>query len=402
MRPLTCLILTSPVFALTLAFLPGGRALGPAAAAAVPAPPVFLTEEQTARCRRLVPAGVFTEAELARAVFYDRASAPPAYQDYSHRGGLLGWFDPRHNVSANQTEKHGNANREFPWLTGGLDDSTDGWDFKLYIPPAEGARIKGSWETLAHVSSQRLYGDYGYLTVADHFPSMVARYPVGAKVGEVLLVQDPNGNSVTFEVRVMEKVRIGDLWDVKENWAFKVYRAVRDHRHLLELVGEPGTHDHYVASLKAHYAGAFTPETLRNTHPVTVFASTALVDELPSAPPGLPAFVHGRAFREVTDRPWLETASHKAFAGRGGVFPSRYQGNHFNSQNCFTCHATVAKHADDFDLRRDWYGRVRGSDGVFSLPLADPTTVTRVDTRSRPTPWHRKLVAAGLLEGGGR
>ena len=38
-----------------------------------------------------------------------------------------------------------------------------------------------------------------------------------------------------------------------------------------------------------------------------------------------------------------------------------------DSESCMRCRETVNHHVNEFEFRRDWYGRVRGSDGIFSF-----------------------------------
>lgn len=364
--------------------------------------PPLVSPDKHDRYSLWVPDGIFTDAEYARMVFYDKASVPQANQDWASRSGLLGWFGLEMNTSANRAEPTGHPDREFPWLTGGLDRSDNGWDFKAYIPPVDQqgrpVPIQGRWERLPRING-RSTGPQGtqYHQTTDDLPSMVGRYPVGAKVVEFLMVRGPDGHSHPCEVRVMTKVKSGDLFDVANNWEFRYHRAVRDRRHLLEVVGGHP----YGAQLRQHYPKNLPRETLVNPHPVPVFRAESLVDDLPAASAEVVALVHGRRFEDVTGRPWVEGAQGGVgYAARGGPFPRGYQGNHFNGTNCASCHATALKHAGDLDLFRDWYRRVRGTDGVLSLPMVDPQWISRQDTRHNNGRdlWNRKLVQAGLLK----
>ena len=44
--------------------------------------------------------------------------------------------------------------------------------------------------------------------------------------------------------------------------------------------------------------------------------------------------------------------------------------------SCMRCHSTVNKSVDNFNAGRDWYGKVRGSDGIFSFHPFDPTSIS--------------------------
>ncbi len=368
--------------------------------------PVFVTQIAHDNYLQFVPDGVLTKEELSRIVFYDTTTVPQANQDWASSSGLVGWFPISANISANRSEPFGNPNREFPWLTGGLDNSNNGSSFKGYIPPvgkdAHAMPIRGTWEVLSRTNGT--FEDK-YIYATDNYPSMVGRYPLGAKLVEFLLVKDFEGWSHTFEARVMRKVKENDLWDTAGNWEFKVYRAVRDSGHLMELMWDVSNSQYHELLVRHYQDSKFPTEELKNKHPVRVFESVAVVDNLPESSKTVLKAVHHRRFQDVTDIPWLETTNGaRAFAGRGGVFPNAYQGNHFHSKNCANCHSTVLKHAGDMELGRDWYLRVRGVDGIFSLPIIDDSSVDRQDVRThgRSMLWNQKLVKAGLLVGEGR
>jgi len=38
-----------------------------------------------------------------------------------------------------------------------------------------------------------------------------------------------------------------------------------------------------------------------------------------------------------------------------------------DSVSCLRCHETVNHSVNEFNAGRDWYGRIRGSDGIFSF-----------------------------------
>lgn len=331
-----------------------------------------------------LPEGVLTSAERERAIFYDRSNTPQAYQDF--RGALPSVHSIYNNVSARQGEPFGNANREFPWNTGGLDRSSNGSDFKVLVLPErrDGTLqpIVGWWERLP----------------GDRFDSMVGKYPVGTKVCEVLLVNDGE-RTRPFEVRVLEKIRDGVTTDFNKFWARKYFRPVRDCDHLWELT----KNDPYHAKLERHYQDEFWRDRLQDSHPVGVFNAVALLDTIPAMDKRLAARLLEQPFQDVTDVPWItgRKSGTKGFAPApsGTSFVAdHFQGAFIHSNNCTMCHTSVLKHADDFDRGRDWYGRVRGFDGIFSLCLADEASVARTGT-PRQALWSRKLVAAGILVG---
>src|SRR5947207_2466816 len=81
----------------------------------------FMSKERYDLYMKYVPKGIFTEDELSRIIFYDRQSSAPAFQ---HDGRF---YYTSNNFSADRDEPFGNPNREFPWNTGGLDNSDNGF-----------------------------------------------------------------------------------------------------------------------------------------------------------------------------------------------------------------------------------------------------------------------------------
>jgi hypothetical protein len=347
-------------------------------------PPLFVSTQQHAYYLAMVPDGVLTEEEKGRMIFYDRRTVPQAYQ---HEGC---WHAISFNISAAKPgELFGIANREFPWITGGMDESDNGSDFKALILPK---RSDGTAEPIRVGTRQLLRtstrGSFGDGSAYDGFTWSVGRYPVGTKVLEFLVM---NVDRV-FEVRVLEKVANGDVFEVSNNWKPRWYRAVRDSKELLELTAD----DSYHAKLTAHYSGKLPSVHLADrNHDQPVFNVETIMDELPPMTPELLAKIYSRPFQEVTDIPW-HTEGRSCFAPSGGFVVNKYRGSHFASTECITCHSTVMKHASDFQLFRDWYGRVRGTDGIFSFPMCDESCVAHNGINVRPV-WNQKLIAAKLL-----
>jgi hypothetical protein len=80
------------------------------------------------------------------------------------------------------------------------------------------------------------------------------------------------------------------------------------------------------------------------------------------------------------------------------IVPARYDAGFIevDQLSCMRCHDTVNQHVNDFDFGRDWYGRVRGSDGIFSIHPFDPSCIS-YNGISLPTRLNQSLISAGLL-----
>lgn len=342
-----------------------------------------MSAEREAKYRSLVPTGIFTADEMRRAIFYDKDVCPQAFQ---HGGG---W----HSVNAvlNSSVAVSHPNKESPWITGGLDDSPDGATFKMYIP-AGPMRVGTDKLPIVARSSIPPRPD-GYTMGVDKRNIMYGKHAIGTKAVEVMLVD--RGEQWTFEIRVLTKVKDGYLFD-GSNWKPRWFRPLKNRRDLLDAV--IGTS--YEAVLKEHYKRPVPLETFIDTHVgrgaglagntvQSVLSVSALRDDLPDMPVALQTKVLSRKFVEVTDVPWVESSDNTrvGYAGTGGPFPKLFKGNLFGSKQCQACHASVLKDESEFSFVRDWYGRVRGTDGVFSFPFNE----------GLQNEWNRELVKAGLI-----
>ena len=261
---------------------------------------------------------------------------------YQHNGSV---HVRSYNISAAKPfEKFGNGNYELPWKTGGIDDSPNASGYKFYqLPPGGtvaywrqpgGARVTGN----VHWSSD---------------PQLVWRYPTGTMFGELLLT---DGHA--FEVRTMSKGADGQ-------WAFKVYRPYASRDEVAGLI----------------QSERWRRGRLANRHPVRVIDERALENEV-DLKPGAAEQVLARPFRDVTDVPWFKSAEGEKCwapsAGKpGGIAPVKYQGHFLHGKSCKVCHDTVGKHVNAFEVGRDWYGSVRGSDSVFSFSIFDDACAAR-------------------------
>jgi hypothetical protein len=81
------------------------------------------------------------------------------------------------------------------------------------------------------------------------------------------------------------------------------------------------------------------------------------------------------------------------------IVPAKYDAGFIevDSNSCQRCHQTVNQSVNRFDGGRDWYGRVRGSDGIFSF---HPFSLSSISGNGYPrtVSMRRELETAGLLE----
>jgi hypothetical protein len=310
-------------------------------------------------------------------IFYNESAMPMAYQN----GG--GIHDPFYNISASKpAEPYGNGNFEFPWgKPAGLRLSKNSRSFKfVYIPPDQSI-----WYWWVQQGGETVYK---------------WQYPQGTVFGEVLLVADPKGYEYAFEVRTRLRG--------EEEWKVNVYRPFGTPAELANRVKElvPDWENDpalvkLVDGVPADDDGNFH---LYNPHPKVIFNRVALTQTLPPID-------HGLVRRLLTETKFRSVLGLEWSRGKDGVdchaptteasfhiVPKGYEGHYLevSTKKCMTCHDSTGKHVTEFQMNRDWYGRVRGSDGIFSFHIFDPGCISgngfNVQVRFR-----QDLVDAGLL-----
>lgn len=372
------------------------RAVAAEGAAATPAADVFrlVSVEKEALLRRCLPKvedpliqKVLDDPQL---IFYTDDEMPKAYQFLG--GTHHGVHAVQYNISANGSEPFGNGNREFPWNSpGGTHRSPNVRSFRFLSLPrdAQGKLLPVVWFT------QRLTGDgtRGYAW----------RFPVGTILGEVLMMRGPDNLDYTFELRL----RIRHSGD----WGVDVYRPFPEAADLATRIKElrPNWAEQPTVAALVQYLE--TPvnlpvRTLADQHPQRSFQETAGVDNLPDAGDEqlVKELLTKTSFKSAAGAIWRQGAngvatSAPSTAARFHVVPANYDAGFIavDSASCLRCHSTVNQNVDRFQSARDWYGRIRGSDGIFSFHPFDPGSIS-YNGYPNGIRMRDELVAAGVLE----
>jgi hypothetical protein len=317
-------------------------------------------------------------------VFYDDQVMPPAYQAWD--GMLLGIHSPKYNISADRDrgEPFGNANREFPWgAPAGLHDSPNFKAFR-FVVFSEGKSIVWWRQQLPRDNSPGTY---------------VWRYPAGTTFGEILLVSDGQGQDWTFELRTRTRTNKG--------WTMNAFRPFTTHAELAARIKElePNWAER-PALVKIVNGEAVREERLRlvNHHDLVTFDATALETHLPAIDKALVRKLLDTPFKSALGQEWKTGADGtQAFAPTTTadfhIVPKNYRGGfvEVSSKSCMRCHDTTLKHAGDFREPRDWYGRVRGSDNIFSFHIFEPASISHNGFGTEPE-LRAELARAGLLK----
>jgi hypothetical protein len=113
----------------------------------------------------------------------------------------------------------------------------------------------------------------------------------------------------------------------------------------------------------------------------------------------------GTVFRSALDTSWREGEQGALYTcapttrALFHIVPAGYAGGFIdvNPESCARCHDSVGKQAQHFEFARDWYGRVRGSDDIFSF---HPFSLGSISPNGigRPVHMRPELLKAKVLE----
>ncbi|MGD9644293.1 MAG: hypothetical protein AB7U73_01185 [Pirellulales bacterium] len=322
------------------------------APAASPAPEPFAVGTRQQIMRALNPLDEF--ALDPRVLYYDETEFPPAYQ-FDHLG-RVSFHAVRYNISANGAEPYGNGNREFPWAkTGGLDK----------VPPGTAAAYKFIRLPAQPIIWWRDRGNWVHW-----------RFPQGTTVGEVLAMRCADGQWRPFEVRL--RTRGATAWHID---LLKPYPTTADLVAGIRWLRpnwaqNPGL----AATIRELSAATLEPTELRDRHPRPALRPQARSRHvLPDFGSDLACELLERAeFTHATGDTWSGSDCFAPTAREASIVPAGYQGHLLGSddQACANCHESTHRDVDEFDARRDWYGLIRGDDGIFSFHPAEPDCIS--------------------------
>jgi len=340
----------------------------------------FLDDEQRDQIVSILPKindmAINSRIKSDSVYFYSDKTMPKAYQDFE--GALIGIHSPLYNISANYSEPYGNGNVEFPWgKPFGMHRVKDFNNLKFIDIPKD-----------QKIIYQRMSdGSYNW------------EFPEDTLVGEILFVKHKE-EPIVFEIRTRRKV--------EGKWRPNVYRPFptaqdlveriqtlwpdyRNHEDLNNLVNHLNKNDNLVAL------------RLEDDQPSKVFSSIADVDYLPKINDENVLFLLKQTnFKSCTDKSWKMSknlASAPSTKEDFHIVPKNYDGAFVNvdSKSCMQCHENTNDHVNKFDAGRDWYGRIRGNDGIFSFHIFDESCISHEGT-GRGVRLNKKLIDLGLIK----
>lgn len=308
-------------------------------------------------------------------LLYSELEMPSAYQ--GNQGSFRGVFYAFQPVAANADPvarsmglhpNIGNANTEFPWRTAaGTDDVKNLRTFRFVKLPKSGNGVR--WPIV--VWQTTLPQDSG--------PTYQWTFPQGTVVGEVLCMRGPDGYDYTWEVRTRTKD--------KTFWTPNVWRPYATPEELQAAIAARAPEKSRAVS-----QSSLKPMTLAERQPLRkIFRQAAGMDVLPDLEDNalVNDLLTSADFKNVHGTPWKTEGQLVAHApsteAAWHIVPAGYKGCaiEVSAKSCQRCHETASQNVQEFALngtgptRREWYGRIKGSDSVLSFHPFELSSVSR-------------------------
>lgn len=259
----------------------------------------------------------------------------------------VSWLPGVDRLDPKRLAKRSNPH-EFPWVhTAGFESPTQKY---VFLPEDK------------HIEYRDLRG-----AIVDHGDAERVhewRFPVGTVFVETLTT-----HKRIFEVRTRTKGSDG-------GWRANVYRPYSDAKDLQAKLLKLGTRD-AKALAKAIDDLPRTYLEIKNPHPVKTFEFKGYREDLPEIPESLAEEILSWDFEAYAD--WkTDCFAPSTKSDRLSIVAKNYQGCIVrpDSKGCAQCHDTTLGHVSRLEPNRDWYGRVRGSDGIFSFHIFDEDTLS--------------------------
>lgn len=357
-------------------------------------PARLVSPQQEQQFRAALPAVYDDEVQEILAsddlVFYTEREMPKAYQHDN------GFHSPYYNISG-EPDPFGNGNREFPWNEAGGAHNVRNLEVFRFIKFPK--RKSGGYYPLIYWN-ERLPA-----TFRDGNGSTWRwMYPNGTVIGELMGIKHSNGYTYPFELRL--RYREADEWGVD---VFRPFPTAKDLAKEIEKLKPAWNRDPELSRLMSALNNdwKFPTVTMRDNSG-KAFNHTVKVHPLPAINDDdlVAKLLIETRWSSALGEEWKSDAEKGAVTaptvnpGTGfHIVPERYAAHGFgvDRYECIQCHKHTNRAVSTFTANRGWYGRVRGSDGIFSFHPIDRRSIagngSQLQVRMNPT-----LVSAGLVE----
>jgi len=223
-------------------------------------------------------------------------------------------------------------------------------------------------------------------TFDSHVQKIEWAFPHGTVFVELLARRLSNGSVVPFEVRTRTRE--------EGEWAVDVFRPFVHASDLSAALARLGQHEESVRLVRKPVRFSVRLHDTQHKHPAIDIHGVS--ERLPHYSADLVKnLLQGRVFESALGEDWREQGP--VTAPSGGIYPENYRAvMSVDRESCFNCHRSTNVSVSHFDSERDWYGNVRGSDGILSFHIFDQSGIS-MDGRNVPVVFRSELLKWGLL-----
>ena len=338
----------------------------PAAQSAPGATVQLMPAEKEKRLRQMLPRVANADLQKVlddpRLILYTEREIPRAYQFFT--GGMQGFHSAYYNISANGSEPFGNGNREFPWGHPAGMQRTKGVEvFRFLWLPRDDARQAAPGGLVSQAAQRRRQRRLCVDIPRRRYRRRSAFHDRPRRLR--LLVRNARAHCASMAIGM--SMSIGRL-PQPANWpaASKSYDPTGN-----RIQNSPTRSTIWRRPFEMKVLTLADKQPAKRT-----FSSTMGVDSLP--PFGddhlVGELLTSATFKSVAGKAWRESPSgRQTYAptteAAFNVVPAKYDAGFVavDHTSCMRCHDSVSKPVSDFNPGRDWYGHIRGSDGIFSF-----------------------------------
>lgn len=320
-----------------------------------------------------------------RIIYYDM---PEAFQFASGNQPRSTVFYAGHNFSASKPREPTGNSFEFPWRhPGGTDliptNNVSSRKFLLLPDTISDSRVTNTSSSGTDTINTRSNSGISSMDPVVYFTKRMPRrfspgfsdvtawvFPVDTVVGEILSFD----NGTIYEIRT----RTREI----DDWAVDIFRPFTTYQELDEAGLDYSLVKQHVTDADSHDTLAFDVRT------ETFAISTPLTE---------------RQSREL-----LTNATFRSVLGSNFSYTQNVSDYHIIPRNtffavlgtsresCSRCHKDTLADVNNFNNGRDWYGRVRGSDGIFSFHPFAPQNISR-NGGSVPVALNQELISRRII-----
>jgi hypothetical protein len=328
--------------------------------------------------------------------YYNKRMIPEAYQNSVGSG--VDHFHSIHYKIGPDPFGGANGNKDFPWASAGGTNYVKRGTFHdvkfISLPEQKPIVVFRKRRPIFNVQGGPLLAVRGRLVnEGDSTLGWDWRFPLNTVVGEILMAKH-NGYSYVFEIRA----RVRTKTDSQGGWEPVIFRPYPEPKDLYDKLVSLDRQD-----LATQVKNAVdNQKKLRRTTDRRMHRRqrginvTAYRWDIPKLSPQVSKkLLTTEAFKDATQSTLAVRNPHNELSLYPPGYDTAFVGG--TKQSCFNCHRDTGVSVNKFDLGRDWYGRIRGGDGIFSFHPASPSVIS-TNGFNIPVKLNQDLLDKGIIE----